>query len=238
MNYSTFTRLVAGLVIAASALCLPVSLEAQDIQTSTQTEVIRVSNADGAVSGQVYTMLDDQKTPLVGNVSLTDLAGTTVSSLKTDADGNFSFKDLKEGSYKAICIAGDYVGDADIEVVRVSAAQESESVGIAVGPASSDEILNAYAALPAAQFSSGGCNTCNAAPARTYSTCNSCSGGVGLRSFGRGGGGFGGGGFGGGGFGGGLLGGSGGFGRLALLGGALAIPLALGGDDDASPAGL
>ena len=233
MNYSTFTRLVAGLVIA---MCLPVSLEAQDAQR----ETIRVSNADGAVSGQVYTMLDNQKTPLAGNVSLTDLAGATVATLKTDADGNFTFKDLKEGSYKAISVAGDYVGDTDIEVVRV-ASQEATSVGIAVGPASSDEILNAYAALPAAQFSSHGggcgCSSCNAAPVRTYSTgCNTCSGGgVGLRSFGsRGGfGGFGGGGFGGGGL---LGGGAGGFGRLALLGGALAIPIALSGDDDASPA--
>lgn len=217
----------------AIAVCLPLVANAQD----SVNEVVRISNE---VSGQVYTMLDNEKAPLIGKVSLTDMEGNTISSLKTDDEGNFSFTGLQPGSYKVISVAGDYVGDTEVQVTE----GQQQNIAVAVSPASSEEILEAYASLPAASFSAapaapvaaaavaqGGCSTCN-----TCNTCNTCSGGY-SRGFGNrgfGGGGFGGG-FGGGGFG---LGGGGGLlsnrlVRLALIGGAIGI--AVGSDDPASP---
>lgn len=236
MNFTSLNRLTAGLAIA---FCLPLSLMAQEdpaLETSTN-EVVRVSVSDGAVRGQVFTMLDNQKAPLVGKVSLTDLDGKTISSLNTDDDGNFSFNDIEPGMYKAVGVAGDYIGDTEIEViVDEEAAQEGEytAIPIAVAPASSSAIFNTYASLPAASFSAApiqsiGCSSGSCGGYRTG--CSSCGGGggrgIGFRSFGGCGGGCGGI------AGGGLFGG--GFGRLALIGGAVAIPLALSGDGDASP---
>lgn len=228
MNRTTLKQLAAGLAIA---VCLPLVANGQE----SVNEVIRVSND---VNGQVYTMLDNEKAPLIGKVSLTDLEGNTITTLKTDDEGNFSFKGLKPGTYKAICVAGDYVGDTEIEV----AAGQQQNISLAVAPASGEEVLEAYASLPASSFSAapvavpaaaaaaqGGCNTCQPRP----TTCNTCSGGYSRGGFGGGGfgGGFGGGGFGGGLGGGGLL--SNRLVRLGLIGGAIGI--AVGTSDPASP---
>ena len=236
MNYTSLNRFLAALTMA---LCLPLCLTAQEEasvpQLEESKEIIRVSVNDGAVRGQVFAMLEDEKAPLIGKVSLTDLDGNTVSSLRTDDDGNFSFEDVKPGKYRAIGVAGDYVGDTEIEVTIEEETSETEeghytAIPLAVAPASSSAIFNTYSSLPAAsfsaaQFGSGG----HFSGGGGYSSgCGSCGGGgVGFRSFGGCGGGCGGC------AGGGLFGG--GFGRLALIGGALAIPLALSGDDTTSP---
>ena len=238
MNQTTLKQFAAGLAIA---VCLPLIANGQE------NEVVRVSND---VNGQVFTMLDNEKAPLIGKVSLTDSEGNTVTSLNTDNKGNFSFKGLKPGTYKAVCVAGDYVGDTEVAVAE----GQQQNISLAVAPASGEEVLEAYASLPASSFSAapvvaapaaaavatgGGYSTCN-----TCNTCNTCSGGY-SRGFSRGGG-FGGGGFGGGGFGGGGFGG-GGFGgglggggllsnrlvRLGLIGGIIGI--AVSDDDPASP---
>ncbi len=200
-----------------------VSLATENASTS---QVIRIALSDGQVAGQVFAMLDEIKAPLVGKVSLTDSNGKTISTLKTDESGKFAFKDIKPGSYKAIGVAGDYVGDTDIEVVAVTL-KESEStsaetefytaIPLAVAPAPSTAIFEAYAGLPAASFS--------AAP--SFSLGGGVGGGVGYGGV-SGGSSFGG-----------SCGCGGGFNfrRLALIGGAIALPIALsgGGDDMATP---
>ena len=236
MNCSLLNRFLTG---AAIAICLPAVLFAQE---STD---IATAAGDGVVSGQVYAMIDNQKSPIVGRVSLTDAEGKTISSLTTDEGGNFSFTNLEPGAYKAVGVAGDYIGSAAVQVVGGDIAP---SVPLAVAPASSGAIFDSYASLPAESFSTG-CSTCGtssvAAP-NFGSSCSSCGGGGGFGGgsgglfggggFGGGGGGlFGGSGFGGSGFGGGgggLLGGSASFRRLALLGAAVAIPVAIAADDD------
>ena len=228
MNYTSLNRYFAGLAIA---LCLPFTLMAQeDPAAETKKEVVRVSVSDGAIRGQVFTLLDNEKAPLVGKVSLTDADGKTISSLNTDDDGNFSFNDIEPGMYKAVGVAGDYVGDTEIEVIvgeEVAPEGEYTAIPLAVAPASSSAIFNTYSSLPAASFSALQHSSigCSGGSCGGYRACSSCGGGssrgVGFRSFGGCGGGCGGI------AGGGLFGG--GFGRLALIGGAVAIPIALAG---------
>lgn len=222
-------RLSSYLALSFSLLAV-VGIQANENSELSVAKVIKVIS-DGEVHGQVFAMLDNVKAPLVGKVSLTDSEGNTISTSRTDDEGNFSFKDVEPGSYKAIGVSGDYVGDADVEVLSVAVKEtkpeESEGVytaiPLAVAPAPSSAIFETYASLPAASFSSapsfglgggvGGCGSCGGGN----------GGGFGLQSFGGGcGGGCGG-----------CLGGGFNFRRLALIGGAIAIPLALsGGNDD------
>ena len=204
-------------------------------ENSSVEQAIRITLADGQIVGQVFAMLDEVKAPLVGKVSLTDAEGKTVSTSSTDDAGNFAFKDVEPGKYKAVGVAGDYVGDKEIEVVAVSVGEEAvaddsgvyTAIPLAVAPAPSAAIFDTYASLPAASFSAapsfslgggvGGCSGCG----------GGSGGGLGIRSFGgRSGGGCGG-----------CCGGGFSFRRLALIGGAIALPIALSGgsDDMATP---
>ncbi len=176
---------------------------------------IRVAlNADGSLSGHVFAMLDNEQAPMVAEVKLV-ADGKTVAAGSTDIVGNFSFADVKPGEYTMAGVSGEYVGN---QVVVVSAGDE------AVG----EENASAYTSLALQVAYDGGCSTCGevayaeAAPiysdvAAPVSSCSTCGGG-----------------FGGGGA---VAGGGGGsFRRLALIGAAVAIPVAIATGDPASPA--
>jgi len=206
------------------------SLSAQEVEVNTNQKALRVGLADGQLQGQLFAMVGTQKAPLVGKVALTDTNGKTVSVADAGSDGQFSFTDVVPGKYHAIGIAGDYVGDTEVEVVAVAVASEDTEAGeevytaiaLPVAQASGSAIFDSYASLPLGSFSS-------TPSLGAGSSCCGCSGSC--SSFGGRGGGLLGGRLGGGGF---------NFRRFALLGAAVAIPIALsGGDDDgASPAGL
>ena len=213
------------------ALALAICLNAT-AASGQGTETIKISIADGKIHGKVFAELQDQEAPVAGKVTLTDIDGNTVTTLRTDEDGNFYIADIKPGKYRAIGVAGDYVGDAEIEVTFESADEEDgvyAAIPLAVAPSTGTAIFNMYSNLSASAFSqcSGGC-----APAATRG-CGSCGGSFGGRSFG----GFGNGSFGGygGQFAGGGLRGFGsqfGLARLGLIGTAIAIPVALSASPD------
>ena len=203
------------------------ALQAQD--ESVSQESVRVGVADGQVQGQLFAMLGDQKAPLVGKIALTDATGKAVAVVQSDDEGKFAFTDINPGKYKAIGIAGDYAGDTDIEVLSVAVEETSvdgnkegvyTAIPLPVAPATSTAIFNAYPSLPTNAYSiapSMGVNNVGGGGV-SYSGCG-CGCGSGS-SFGRGAaGGF-------------------NFRRLALLGAAVAIPVALSGgdDDEATPA--
>lgn len=192
----------------------------QAVETIESPEVIRIAVADGEVSGQMFAMLGTEKAPLVGKIALTTADGKTITTAESDGMGKFTFTDVKPGNYKAVGIAGDYVGDTDVEVLSVGVAVEQElqveengvytSIPLAVAPAASPAIFEMYSSLPAASFSS--------APSLGSNDVISFGGSSGCCSNFSGRGGF-------------------NFRRLALLGTAVAIPVALsgGGDDPATP---
>ena len=193
-------------LIAAFAACVT-------LQASDGNKTIRVTAADGNVQGQIFAMIGEEKAPLVGKIALTDKDGKALATSQSDENGKFSFEDVKPGNYKAVGIAGDYVGHTDVQVLE-SEDVDSElfaAIPLPVAPAAAPQMYEAYAGLPAVQFSS--------APARTTTSQSYI-----IRSAGgtsapvRGG------------F---------NFRRLAIIGAAAAIPIALsGGDDDpATPDG-
>ena len=213
------------------SLILCFVLACSTLQAEDATTPVRVGMADGQVQGQLFAMLGDQKAPLVGKVALTDTDGKTVSVAQSDEEGQFTFVDVVPGNYKAIGIAGDFVGNADVEVlsIAVSESDEAESEGedgvytaipLPVAQASSSAIFDTYSSLPMNSFSTApslGVTNVGGGGA-SYGGCG-CGCGC-SSSFGRGGGGF-------------------NFRRLALLGAAVAIPVALSGgnDDVATPSG-
>lgn len=195
-----------------------VSSQANEVENS--SSLIRIAISGGQLQGQLFAMFGDEKAPLVGKVALTDANGKTITTSESDESGTFTFTEVEPGNYKAVGIAGDYVGDADVEVLVVGVGTDEESeveqegvytaIPLAVAPIQSPAIFETYSSLPAASFCStpsysfgqqvslGGSSGC----------CSSFSGGGGVR------GGF-------------------NFRRLALFGTAIAIPVALsGGDDD------
>lgn len=189
-------------------------------ETNEATETIKVSiSEDGKIQGQVFTMLDNEKAPLIGKVSLTAFDGESIATSDTDEDGNFAFQDVEPGTYKAIGVAGDYVGDAEIEVTESKG--EYTSIPLAVAPAATGSIIDTYASLPAASFSAapavsyaggysvGGCSTCSSGGSHSYGRVGGCSSCGGCGSCG----------------GGGLFRGGGGlnFRRLALIGGVVGL---------------
>lgn len=215
-------------ILFVFALCLtlvaPIRSEANE-GNNIVSGVIKIVS-DGEVRGQVFTFLGDVKTPLVGKISLTDGQGHTISTSQADESGNFVFQDVEPGSYKAIGVAGDYIGGADVEVLSIAVGEADSdetqneefytAIPLAVAPAQASTIFDTYASLPAASFSQ--------APSMGVSSgSNTCCGGFGVRSLGGSGGCCGGGG---------AFRGSFNFRRLALLGGAIALPIALSGDDD------
>lgn len=222
----TLSALVVGLLTAFSGA------QASDADQS----VVQVNlTEEGVLSGRVITMLDSEEAPVVARVSLT-ADGVTVATLTTDVVGNFSFEDVQPGAYKMVGVSGQYVGGQAIVVgeavhgvesdfeLRVSTAATTTVAPFANAPMSS------YS--PASVSGSGYSSACS-----SCSTCGSGGGGLGGSGAYSSGGGLGGGS----GLGGGRIVGRGMFGasslrRLLLVGGAVAVPVALSGDDDvASP---
>lgn len=185
-----------------------------------------VLNESGALEGRVFAMLGSEETPMVAKVSLAS-DGKTVASSETDVIGNFSFSDVEPGTYTMVGVSGEYVGDQVVVVSTASDLEAEESEGVytalALQVAPVDVYSDAgYAGVPMDSFVApvsecGSCGACDSCGVSSYSACGSC-GGVG--------GGIGGGG--------GIAGGSS-LRRLALLGAAVAIPIAVSGGDAASP---
>lgn len=177
-----------------------------------------VLSEDGTLEGRVFAMVGSEEAPMVAKVSLA-ADGKTVASGETDVIGNFSFSDVEPGTYTMVGVSGEYVGD---QVVVVSTKSNEDA----------DEGEEAYTALAlqVAPVSAFADSSFVGVPMDSYaapvSGCSSCGTSVGS-SFSACGGGCGGGG--------GIAGGSS-LRRLAILGAAVAIPVALsGGDDMASP---
>ena len=201
-------------------------------ETNEAKEVIKVSlSEDGKIKGQVYTMLDNQKAPLVGKVSLT-ADGKTLSTSDTDDEGNFAFEDVEPGTYNAIGVAGDFVGDQEIEVTESEG--EYTAIPLAVAQSGTAGIYESYSSLPASSFSAapsvgysggysvGGCSTCSGGSHSYGRSVSTCGGGCGSCGSCGGGGLFSG-------------GGSGlNFRRLALIGGIVGIAVGVS-SNPASP---
>ena len=206
----TLPMLVVGLLVVPAAA-----------QIDAGQAAVRVNlTQNGALAGRVVTMLESEETPVVARVSLT-ADGKTVATSTTDIIGNFSFDDVKPGTYEMVGVSGQYVGGQSIVVGEAVEGGES-SVELRVSTAATAApIANApLSALSPVQ--GGACSSC-ASPAPA-SSCSTCGGGVG----GGIGGGIGGGG-------GAAFGGSSSLRRLLLIGTAVAIPVAISGDDGASP---
>ena len=202
-------------MLAVGLLAFPSNSQAADADQTT----VRVNlTEDGTLDGRVVTMLDSEETPVVARVSLT-AEGRTVASSTTDIVGNFSFEDVKPGTYEMVGVSGQYVGGQSIVVGEAVEGGET-SIELLVSTAASTTVapvanapMSAYAPVQAGSA----CSSC-AAPA-VSSSCSSCGGGFG------GGGGIGGGG-------GAAFGGSSSLRRLLLIGAAVAIPVAIGSSPD------
>ena len=227
----------------ALAIALPQLCSANE-NDNNEEEVVQVSlSENGALVGHVFAMMEDEEAPIAGKVTLTS-EGQTVSTLQTDATGNFSFKDIQPGKYNMIGDAGSYVGNKVIEVTPFDAeleeTEEYTAIPLMVAPSYSPQVFESYGSAPVETFAAagateyvggytvgGGCSSCQAAP---VSSCSSC--GSGVSSCGGGCGGCGGGcsgGFGGGGLGRGGIGGRGlNFRRLALIGGTVGLAVGIG----------
>ena len=226
MSLTSFTTklLSACFAIAMVACGNCFAEEADQAATTEQEAVIRVVlDENGTLEGRVFAMVGSEEAPMVAKVSLAS-EGKTVASGETDVIGNFSFSDVEPGTYTMVGVSGEYVGDQVVVVAANSEAVEEEVDGVytslALQVAPVDVYADAsYASVPMDSY---------AAPVSSCGSCNSCGGGVSVgSSYSACGGGCGGGG---------ILGGSS-LRRLALLGTAVAIPVALSGDDDemASP---
>lgn len=195
--------------------------------TVESSAVRAVLNESGALEGRVFAMLGSEETPMVAKVSLA-ADGKTVASSETDVIGNFSFSDVEPGTYTMVGVSGEYVGDQVVVVSTASDLEDEASGGVytslALQVAPVDVYSDAsYAGIPMDSYAApisecGSCGACDSCGVSSVSACGSCGGGVG--------GGIGGGG--------GIAGGSS-LRRLALLGTAVAIPIAVSGGDAASP---
>ena len=180
----TLPMLVVGLLVVPAAA-----------QIDAGQAAVRVNlTQNGALAGRVVTMLESEETPVVARVSLT-ADGKTVATSTTDIIGNFSFDDVKPGTYEMVGVSGQYVGGQSIVV------------GEAVEGGESSVELRVSTAATAAPIAN--------APLSALSPVQA-------------GGGIGGGG-------GAAFGGSSSLRRLLLIGTAVAIPVAISGDDGASP---
>ena len=199
-------------------------VESDTVESSTVRVVL---NESGALEGRVFAMLGSEETPMVAKVSLAS-DGKTVASSETDVIGNFSFSDVEPGTYTMVGVSGEYVGDQVVVVSTASDLEDEASGGVytslALQVAPVDVYSDAsYAGIPMDSYAApisecGSCGACDSCGVSSVSACGSCGGGVG--------GGIGGGG--------GIAGGSS-LRRLALLGAAVAIPIAVSGGDAASP---
>ena len=220
--------LLSGVAFAL-ALALP-----QFCSANNNDDVVEVSlSENGTLVGHVFALMEDEEAPIAGKVTLTSSEGQTVSTLDTDATGNFSFRDIQPGKYNMIGVAGNYVGNKVVEVTPfngVSAEEEAyTAVPLMVAPSYSPQVYDNYGSAPVETFS-GGCTSCGQTAAPTYVEGYSVGGGCSSCSGGSGGGFGGGGGFG---SGGGLAGGIGGnvaFRRLALIGGTVGLAVGISSD--------
>lgn len=220
-------------VVLCTLFSLPLQAqESQVADASTSQIAIHMSVKSGNLPGQVFTHVGETKTPLSGKVTLVDAEGNTIATSQADAEGNFMFTDVGPGQYKTIGVSGDYAGEKSVVITADGESIEGEEVPIGnfqvipleVGPATPGAIYESYAELPAASFSdvvceeSASCSTCANSTIQSLGGSCGCSGGGGA------GGAFGG-----------KLGAGLNYRRLALIGGAVAIPVALsGGADDAA----
>ena len=176
-------------------------------------DAVRVNlTANGTLAGRVVSMLDSEDTPVVAQVSL-NADGKTVASSTTDVVGNFSFEDVKPGTYEMVGVSGQYVGGQSIVVGEAIEGGES-SVELRVSTAATATIAPVVNA-PMSAFAPVQAGTCSSCATPAASSCNAC---------GSGGSGFGGGGS--------ASGGSSSLRRLLLIGGAVAIPVAIGSGPD------
>ena len=206
-------------MLAVGLLAVPVAAQIDAGQAAVRVNLTQ----NGALAGRVVTMLDSEETPVVARVSLT-ADGKTVATSTTDVIGNFSFDDVKPGTYEMVGVSGQYVGGQSIVVGEAVEGGES-SVELRVSTAATvAPIANApLSALSPVQAGST-CTSC-ASPVSSCSTCGgggTVGGGIGGGIGGRIGGGA-------------AFGGSSSLRRLLLIGGAVAIPVAISGDDGASP---
>ena len=198
-------------MLAVGLLAVPVAAQ----EVNTDTAAVRVNlTQNGALAGRVVTILDSEQAPVVARVSLT-ADGKTVATSTTDVTGNFSFQDVQPGAYEMVGISGEYVGGQSIVVGEAVEGGES-SVELRVSTAAPvAPIANApLSALSPVQAGST-CTSC----ASPVSSCSTCGGGGTVGGIG----------------GGAAFGGSSSLRRLLLIGGAVAIPVAISGDDGASP---
>lgn len=195
-------------------------VESDTVEASTVRVVL---NESGALEGRVFAMLGSEETPMVAKVSLAS-DGKTVASSETDVIGNFSFSDVEPGTYTMVGVSGEYVGDQVVVVSTASDLEDEASGGVytslALQVAPVDVYSDAsYAGIPMDSYAApisecGSCGACDSCGVSSVSACGSCGGGIGG--------------------GGGIAGGSS-LRRLALLGAAVAIPIAVSGGDAASP---
>ena len=195
-------------------------VESDTVESSTVRVVL---NESGALEGRVFAMLGSEETPMVAKVSLAS-DGKTVASSETDVIGNFSFSDVEPGTYTMVGVSGEYVGDQVVVVSTASDLEDEASGGVytslALQVAPVDVYSDAsYAGIPMDSYAApisecGSCGACDSCGVSSVSACGSCGGGIGG--------------------GGGIAGGSS-LRRLALLGAAVAIPIAVSGGDAASP---
>lgn len=228
----SLTSLTKSLLSASFAIALIscgncVAEDADQVSVSPEESVIRVTlDENGILEGRVYAMLGSEETPMVAKVSLA-ADGKTVASSDTDVIGKFSFSDVEPGTYTMVGVSGEYVGDQVVVVAAKSDEEVEEAEGVytslALQIAPVDVYTDAsYVGVPMDSYAApvSGCNTCGSGVSvgSSYSACGGGCGGAGIG-------------------GGGLFGGGSSLRRLALLGTAVAIPVALsGGDDDmASP---
>ena len=135
------------LLLCAALFCAPsFANAAQPLQNSVSVAL----DAEGQLTGQVYVLIEGEKTPLAGKVSLTS-DGETVSSVNTDRNGNFAFEDLAPGIYTAIGVSGDYVGKQVITVGGDKSEYTSLAIPVSQG---GDYIYDAYGSVPVDTLSS------------------------------------------------------------------------------------
>jgi hypothetical protein len=228
MSFTSFTKYLLTACFAVAVSCGNGFAEDAEKESSVEeAQPIRVVlNEDGALEGRVFAMLGSEEAPMVAKVSLAS-DGKTVASGETDVVGNFSFSDVEPGTYTMVGVSGEYVGDQVVVVTESSELEDEESEGVYTSLAlqvAPVEVYSdaAYAGVPMDSFvapvaecgTCGAVDTCNSCGVSSYSACGGCGGG---------------------GIGGGGIAGGSSLRRLALLGAAVAIPIAVSGGP-ASPA--
>ncbi len=221
MLLNTLTK-AAALV----AVCFIVSPVMGQTAQKSLTGATTMLSADGKLVGNVSTT----RAGIVNNAKVSLVSqGKVIDSVKTDANGSFSFANVNPGPYQIVGSANGMVGAQALHVGPYTEATNAAPASVILQTSNQEAVYDAYASAPVSSFSS--------APVANYgSGCTSCSGGgLGGGYVAGGGGGMFGGGLGGGGLGsrlgGGLLASPKG---LLLLGG-LAGGLAAIDGDDASP---